>query len=79
MSKVLFLPDSISIFLFKFVYVHIMVLGKLSSKELHGILQCETNSLEEQTILEPGFVLDVVGGGEHLLDTGHAEWEVSLA
>ena len=46
-----------------------MSLGKLSSEELHCILQSQSNTFKEESILQSGFVLDVVGGGQYMLDT----------
>ena len=44
-----------------------MSLGELSSEELHRVLQSHPDALEEESILQPGLVLDVVSGGEHVL------------
>ena len=70
---VLFLPllsivvsDPIGIILLKCVHIHISSLGKLSSEELQGIIKGESNTFQEQLVLQPGLVLDMVAGGEDL-------------
>ena len=71
--------DPVAVLLLKLVHVNVVFLGELRPEELHRILQSETNSLEEETVLKPGLVLDVVGRGQHVLHGVHTEREVPLA
>lgn len=70
-------PDSIGVLLVKLLGVHVS-LDELPSEELDGVLEREPDALEEEAILEPCLVLEVVRGGQGLLHGTHAQGEALL-
>ena len=72
------LPDSVGILLLKLVNVSVRLLGELPSEELERVLKSQSDAFEEEAVLEPRSVLEVVSRVQSGLHGPHAQGKVVL-